>query len=298
MDYKKIIKNPNVRYKILDFLSFIPDEVMLKAQYKIKLNRKLNLEEPKRFTEKLQWYKLNYRDPIMSDCVDKYKVRNYVKGKGLEHTLTKLYQVVDNVNDINYGNLPNEFVVKSTNGGGGLNVMICRDKVTFNIENYRPQFETWLASKRETNFGREWVYDNLEPKIIIEELLKENNNQEINDYKFLCFNGSPKYVICDIDRYTNHRRNIYDVNWNFLDISTDVDTAGNIIDKPETFKEMIKVAKKLSEDFPFVRVDLYSVNEKVYFGELTFFPWSGYVQFSPDEFDFQLGEQFVISDKN
>lgn len=294
MDYKKIIKNPNIRYKILDFFSFIPDELMLKIQYRIKLSRKLNLQNPKRFTEKLQWYKLNYYNPVMSRCVDKYEVREYIKGKGLENILTQLYQVTRNINDIIFDELPNEFVMKSSNGGGGLNVIICKDKSSFNYDQHTSLLESWLNSKRQTDFGREWVYNNLEPKIIIEELLKEDHSQDINDYKFFCFNGEPRYIVYDTGRYTNHKRNIYDIRWNYLDISTDVETAGDIISKPKKLDEMINIARKLSEDFPFVRVDLYLVNEKVYFGELTFYPWSGYVQFDPDEFDFKLGNDFIF----
>ena len=297
MDYKRIIKNPKVRYKILDFLSFVPDEIMLKIQYKIKLRRNLNLNQPKRFTEKIQWYKLNYRDPIMKQSVDKYEVRKHIKDKGLTNILTDLYQVVDDTQNINFEKLPESFVMKSTNGGGGLNVLICNNKSTFDYNKYLPIMNNWLVKKDKKSGEEKWVYNGLKPRIIIEELLIDNhkdNVKGINDYKFLCFNGKPQYIIFDIDRYTNHKRNIYDIDWNYLNISTDVKPEGDIFPKPKGLKEMIEIAKILSEDFPFVRVDLYYVNNKVYFGELTFFPWSGYVQFQPDYFDYELGKKFNL----
>ena len=141
VDYKRIIKNRKVRYKILDFLSFVPDEIMLKIQYKIKLRRNLNLNQPKRFTEKIQWYKLNYRDPIMKQSVDKYEVRKHIKDKGLTNILTDLYQVVDDTQNINFEKLPESFVMKSTNGGGGLNVLICNNKSTFDYNNVFTNYE-------------------------------------------------------------------------------------------------------------------------------------------------------------
>src|SRR5699024_6097348 len=136
------------------------------------------------------------------------------------------------------------------------------------------------------------------PKIIVEELLEETENESnyegISDYKFLCFNGNPEYVIFDVDRFVDHKRNIYDMDWNFLNIETDKKNIGDTIKKPKGFEEMVEVARILSGDFPFVRVDLYYVNKQVYFGELTFYPWTGYVQFNPDNFDFELGRKFYI----
>ena len=144
--------------------------------------------------------------------------------------------------------------------------------------------------------GREWSYKNIVPRIIAEELIEDENNQfsGINDYKFICFNGEPKYIVLDVDRYKNHKRNFYDLSWNFLDVSSDLPNFGDCVPIPDCLNQMLTIASTLSENFPGMRVDLYCVNGKIYFGELTFYPWSGYVNFNPDEFDFILGNEFIL----
>lgn len=294
MDYKKIFKSRKVRMFILDLLRFVPDKLMLKIQYKMKLGRSLNLKNPQRYTEKLQWYKLNYKNPIMHQCVDKYQVREFVKQKGLENILVGLYAKYDAVDQIDIASLPDKFVMKTTNGGGGINVAACHDKSKFDFEKVREQL---TAKKTKTRTGgREWAYYGLEPGIIVEELLVNEKKPEagVNDYKIFCYNGKPEYIIVDVDRYIGHKRNFYDTQWNNLHITSDCFACDDEVVKPENLNEMLHVAAKLSEDFPYVRVDLYSVQNKIYFGELTFYPWSGYVQFEPDEFDFIFGEKFIL----
>lgn len=299
MNYKKIINSRELRIKILNLLSFVPDKLMIKLQYYIKLNRKLNLDKPTRFTEKIQWYKINYQLPVLKQCVDKYSVRDFIRHKGLDHTLNNLYGVYSNYKDIEVNGLPDRFVIKSTNGGGGNNIIFCDDKNNFDLQSLEITFKSWLKTKKKSG-GREWAYYGLKPKLIIEEYLVDevNPKEGIKDYKFFCFNGEVKYIVVDIDRYTKHKRNFYDVNWNYLDVSSDCPNSGDVLAKPEGLSEMIEVATILSEDFPFVRVDLYYVNKKVIFGELTFYPWSGYVEFKPDKFDFLLGEEFNIESIN
>ncbi len=299
MDYKKIFRTRKMRTRILRLLNFVPDESMLKLQYRVKLNRKLNLKNPLRFTEKLQWYKINYRIPVLRQCVDKYEVREYVANKGLANTLNELYGIYESFEEINFEELPNQFVIKTTNGGGGINVIICDDKNNFNIEETKQTIENWMSPKKISG-GREWVYYGLKPKIIIEKYLINEKNPDagITDYKIFCFDGKPKYLVVDIDRYIGHKRNFYDTNWNYLDISSDCPNFGDSFPKPEGLEEMLEVAALLSKEFPFVRVDLYYVEGQVIFGEMTFNPWSGYVQFNPDEFDFTLGDLFVLPEKN
>src|SRR5690625_386019 len=295
LNYKKIVKNKESRFKILRYLRFVPDSWMLKFQYRIKLRRKLNIKNPKRFSEKLQWYKINYQNPLLTECADKYKARNYIKSKGLEDILVKLYAVNDNPDQIKLNDLPESFVIKTTNGSG--TNIICRQGESVNIENLRQNLSAWL--KRDNfSVGREWSYKDIKPRIIIEEYLEDSDSslEGINDYKFICFNGNPKYVVFDVDRHTNHKRNIYDANWNYVDVSTDYQNFGDVVPKPDGYDEMLRIAKILAEDFPFVRVDLYYVNKKVYFGELTFYPWTGYIQFDPDEFDYKLGKQFSLKE--
>lgn len=295
--YKKIIKSTKTRTLILNALRFLPDSIMLPIQYRIKLHRKLNLKNPKRFTEKLQWYKMNYRNPIMHQCVDKYEVRNFIKKKGLDYILVDLIGKYDSISDVNWNSLPNQFVIKTTHGSGGLNVVICKDKRKIDYKSLKEKLETSIESVKPNTAGREWAYYGLKPGIVIEELLINKNNPDagINDYKIFCFNGKAKYIIVDIDRYIGHKRNFYDRAWNNLHITSDCPASDREIEKPEQLDEMLKIAEKLSEDFPYVRVDLYCNDGKVYFGELTFYPWSGYVQFMPDGFDFEIGRKFKLA---
>lgn len=291
--YKKIIRSAKMRKSILYILRFIPDSVMLKIQYRIKLGRKLNLSNPQRFTEKIQWYKVNYRNEVMHQCVDKYKVREYVKDKGLGKILIPVIAKYNSIDEVDWEMLPKQFVIKTTNGGGGLNVIVCKDKMKFNFDEEKIKLSSKKIKTR--TGGREWAYYGLEPGIVVEELLvnKENPTAGINDYKIFCYNGEPKYIVVDVDRYIGHKRNFYDIKWNNLHITSDCSEAGNI-QKPENFEEMLRIAKILSRDFLFVRVDLYNCSGKIYFGELTFYPWSGYVDFEPDEADYMLGNDFKL----
>ena len=279
-------------------LRFIPDKQMISLQYFIKHKRKLNLKNPKRYTEKLQWYKLYYRDTVMTDCVDKYRVREYVTKKGLQHILNELYTVFESSDDITFENLPDKFVLKSSNGSG--TNLFCRDKSQLVLSDVQTKFNEFFAQSN-ASAGREWVYNNdKKPVIIAEKLLEDPTqaNNDICDYKFLCFNGKPEYVVYDVDRFTNHKRNIYDTDWNNLNIASDCPCSDIEFSKPDNLDEMLDIARILCEDFPAVRVDLYSIEGKIYFGELTFFPWSGYVQFTPDSFDFEVGEKFILPEKN
>lgn len=297
MDYKKIFRSQKLRFGILRILAFIPDSIMLRFQYRIKMNRSLNLRRPETFTEKMQWYKIHYRNPLIGQCVDKYEVRKYVESKGLSSTLNKLYSVCSDPSEIDFNVLPERFVIKSTDGGGGENILICRDKASLNITETVDRLKQW-KNKKNVNAGREWAYTCIEEsRYIIEEYLENESNPEagISDYKFFCFDGKPYCVVYDIDRYIGHKRNFYDIEWNNLNVTSDCpgfeDDGGN---KPDGLEEMLKVAEILSSGFPFVRVDLYYINGKVYFGEMTFYPWSGYVRFRPEVFDFELGKQFSL----
>lgn len=294
--YKKVFKSQRVRFAILNILKFVPDKAMLKLQYRIKLGRKLDLKNPRRFTEKLQWYKLNYRTKKMTVCADKYRVREYLQEKGLSDITCNLYGCYKSTDEIDFDKLPSKFVLKTTNGSG--TNILCSDKSKLDTIKIRKEIDTWL--KRPCfSLGREWAYKNIEPRIIAEEYLedKESSFSGINDYKFMCFNGRVEYVVFDCDRFVGHKRAIYDREWNYIDVGTDCEKLCDVVKKPENYDKMCEIAEKLSTDFPFVRVDLYSIGEEIYFGELTFYPWTGYVQFEPDEFDMILGEKFVLPQK-
>lgn len=296
--YKKIFRSKKWRFRILSMLRFVPDKAMLRLQYRIKTGRKLHIKDPKRYTEKVQWYKLYYRDPVMQQCADKYLVRDYVKAKGLSHILNELYAVFPSPEDICFDALPEKFVLKLSNGSS--TNWLCKNKRACNPETVKGQFRDFWAQAH-SSAGREWVYETATPPVIVAERYLEDPTQHdrsISDYKFLCFGGVPHYVVYDSDRFTEHRRNIYDTEWNDLHIASDCPCMEQVVQKPENLAEMLEIARVLAADFPAVRVDLYCIQGKVYFGELTFFPWSGYVQYTPDTFDFEMGEKFVLPERN
>jgi hypothetical protein len=296
MDYKKIIKSQKLRFNILKIFSWIPAKIMLRIQYFIKLNRCLDLSNPFRFSEKIQFYKLFYRNKDMLRCVDKYLVRSFLKERNAEEYLNKLYLVCNDAMEIDFSVLPNKFVIKTSDGTGGENVFICRDKLTLDIKSVVLKINSW--KNRNINImTHEWAYKGANnSKIIIENYLEDPSSLDnsIKDYKFFCFDGEVNFLCIDMNRYSNHKRNFYDLNWNHLRINSDKPFSEVKLKKPSNFDEMIDLAKRLSKGFPFVRVDLYNVESKIYFGEMTFYPWSGYVAFSPDIFDFNLGEKFIV----
>lgn len=300
MNYKKIIRSQKTRSKILYLFSWVPDSIMLRMQYRIKMGFWPNFKHPKRFTEKMQLYKMKYRNPVMAQCVDKYEVRKYVEGKGLGHILNKLLGVYDSVSEINFDKLPSKFVTKTTNGGGGLNVLLVKDKSSCNFKEIKQKLLSWGAGKErkhKKSLGREWAYTGIKKsRIIIEELLEDNSNADgsIEDYKMMCFNGKFKSLWIDKNRYSDHHRGFWDENLNFLpNVKSDHDTFADPPALPANMDEMVKIAEKLSEDFPYARIDLYNIKGRIVFGEITFYPWSGYVRFTPDDFDRTLGHYFT-----
>jgi hypothetical protein len=232
----------------------------------------------------------------MPDCVDKYNVREFVKSKNLSSILNTLYGVYDNTDDIDFTALPEKFVIKTTDGSGGENTFICRNKSELDIPALIDQLKKW-KNKKSINAGREWAYTKIKKsRYIIEEYLENPNNivSGIEDYKLFCFSGKVKMIQIDIDRFSNHKRNLYYPNGIFLNIvHTYPNFEQNRVDY-DNFDKLISVAEELSKDFLFVRVDLYLIKEHIYFGELTFYPGSGYENFIPDDFDIQLGSYFEI----
>lgn len=298
MEYKKIIKNKELRLKILNAFSWIPDKLMVKIQYFIKTGRKLNLKNPKRYTEKLQWYKLYYRDPLMTKCADKYEVRSYVKKKGCGKYLTNLYGVYNDVSEINFDELPNKFAVKYTNGSGA-NYFV-NNKNGEEIRKVKRVIEGWQSNDN-SDYGREWCYYNGNPKVIIEELIERDENGDLPDYKFFCFNGKVEYLYTMIDYVDDHEKgkcSFFTSEFEQLPYRRSEYLPIDInIEKPKDFDTMVEIAELLSKDFPHVRVDLYNIQGKIFFGELTFYNASGYTVFTPDEFDYILGEKFVLPDR-
>lgn len=299
MNYRNIIKSRELRVTILTFLGWIPDGIMLRLQYWLQTGRKLNLKNPKHFTEKLQLYKLKYRNPDMLRCTDKYEVRGYIEEKGLGEYLIPLIGVYNTVDEIDYAKLPQQFVAKSTDGGGGNQVLVCKDRDSLKEEEFKKSLNAWMeARKVKVHAGREWAYENDYPRRIIIEKLIGDSNDDLKDYKFFCFNGKVGVVYGISDRKVGQsaQLGIYDRNFNKLDVDRCDERHQDIpLAKPKNYEKMVQIAEQLSEDFPHVRVDLYNVAGKIYFGELTFYDGSGYMKFNPDSFDEELGDMFDVS---
>jgi len=294
MDYKKIIPSQELRFKILSLTNFISDKCMIKLQYKIATGRKLSLKSPQRFTEKLQWYKLYHRDPLMTQCADKYGVREYITSKGYEDILVPLYGVYDRSEDIDFENLPDRFVLKTTNGSH--TNIFCDDKSKLDVEATRFTLNGWLNKKAE-KAGREWAYYDIKPKIICEKYLDKDENNDLVDYKFFCFNGEPYCLYVIIERFLKDgiKLGIFDLDFSQMPfVRSDIKGITTHVKKPNNFEKMINIAKDLSKDFPHARVDLYNIRGVIVFGEITFYDGSGYKGFVPDEFDYELGEKFQL----
>lgn len=301
MDYKKILKSREMRTKILHFLRFVPDEYMLKLQYRIKMDRKLNLESPERFTEKIQWYKLYYKNPLMIKCVDKYDVREFIKSKGVEDILIPCYGVYESEEQIDWEDLPNQFVMKDTLGGGGNSVIIVKDKEKTDVEELKSIARRWVTQDAHIKGGgREWpYYSGKSHRIVIEKLLSADESGDLPDYKFFCFHGK---VFCSymMENYTLHhnegRLGFFDREFNLLPVKRrDFAAIEQQPPKPKNYEKMLDIAELFAKEFPHVRVDFYNIDGNIFFGELTFYNSSGYVLFEPDKFDFELGAQFDLS---
>lgn len=292
-----------ILYFIASVLYFLPDAWMLRIQYFVRNNRVLHLNNPRRFTEKLEHYKVYYRNEDMQICTDKYAVRDYVRKKlGTDLYLNELYQVCEEPEDIDFDVLPNQFVIKTTDGGNGANIVVCRDKEKMDKSATIKLIKGWKHIKYDV-LSREWAYEWASkgvrtPMVIVEKYLEDKKNADgsIDDYKFLCYDGKFRFLWIDKNRYSNHKRGFWNEKLEFLDgVYSDHPTFGEAIPLPENIHEMIEVAEKLAKGFPFVRVDFYNIEGKIYFGEMTFYPWSAFVTFTPDSFDYELGKYFDIN---
>ena len=281
---------------------FNNDIKYLTEWFKFYFGKYPNIENPETFNEKLMWLKLYWRDERCYDLVDKYKVRSYVKELGLEQNLIPIYGVYNSWNEIDFNLLPNEFVIKTTHGGGGMGVFIINDKNDKKqLKEAKKKIEHSLKSPVK-NIYKEWVYDKTERKIIIEKLLKNNDGSSIIDYKFYCFNGKAYYILAATNRDISVKFDYFDINWNWLDLRQGGENNINRPEKPDNLDKMIEMAELLSGDFPHVRVDLYNINGHIYFGELTFFDSAGNDSFEPESFDYEFGEKInldnIIKSKN
>lgn len=271
----------------------LPDKVIIPIIYKFSTGKKLNLSEPRSFNEKLQWIKLYDHNPMYTLFSDKYAVRKYVADKISEKYLIPLLGHWENVDEIDFRDLPKQFVLKCNHDSGG--VIICRDKKSFNIDDAKKKLRKHFA-RNYYYLSREWAYKDIKKCIICEKYMIDEESGDLRDYKFFCFNGVPKLIQVDFDRFTDHKRNLYSTNWELLDLTIKCPNDPNrIIPKPEKLEEMLELASELSRGYPQLRVDFYFVNGNVYFGELTVYHGGGIEKFTPESFGDDLGDQVDLS---
>ena len=269
----------------------IKDKTFIKIKYYFVMDKKLNLENPKTFNEKLQWLKLYDRNPEYTKMVDKYEAKKYVLNLiGEEHIIPTL-GIYNNFEEINLAKLPDKFVIKPTHTSG--NVYICKDKNIINLEKLRKLINKWLKRKY-YYLHREWPYKNIKPRIIIEKYMSTEKQPELIDYKFFCFNGEPKILLVCSGRSKKLKKTWFDVKWNKLDLEEGNCETDGTLKKPKNLDLMIELARKLSRKIPFVRIDFYENDSRVYFSEITFYPNSGFEKFKPEKYDEILGDMIEL----
>ena len=277
-----------IHCRLLSYCKWISDEKYIKIKYKMIFKEKLDLKNPETFNEKLQWLKLYDRKSIYNIMVDKHLVKDYVANLiGTEYIIPTL-GVWNSFNEIDFDKLPNEFVLKCSHDSGS--VFVIKDKKSMNISSLKKE----ITSKLNRNFyyqEREWPYKDVKPCIIAEEYKEDSLYKELRDYKLFVFNGKVKLLKIDFDRFSNHGANYFDVNGNLLDIGEEYcpPNKNKDLNMPYNLPKMIEFAEKLANEIDFLRVDFYEVDNKIYFGELTFYPMSGFGKFLNDKDDLFLG---------
>ncbi|WP_179009401.1 ATP-grasp fold amidoligase family protein [Winogradskyella forsetii] len=267
----------------------------IKHTYKKRFGHAINLKNPQTYTEKLQWLKLFYRNDSMPIVTDKYEVHSYLSKLGYKHLLNDVIGVYTNADDIDFDTLPKSFVAKATHGCSSN--LICKDKNELDWSKWQNIMNSWLKLNVYA-LGREWNYKDIKPRIIIEKLIE---HQPLIDYKFMCFNGEPKYLQINNDLDGVHYVDFYDIDWNRVDFTYNKFKKSNhVLPIPPQFEEMKRLATKLSAPFPYVRVDFYNPPGKILFGELTFFPGSGLLPLIPvkNNYDLLLGSQLKLPTAN
>jgi len=267
-----------------------PDALWLKTIYKVRFKKKLDLKNPQTFNEKLNWLKLYDRNPLYTTLVDKHEVKAYVTNLIGKEYVVPCYGVWNHFDEIDFQQLPESFILKCTHDSGGRYVCRCKDQMDKKVA------RQVLERTMHNNFfwwTREWVYKDVKPRIIADMLLDDHTGSALRDYKFWCFNGIPRYMYCTI-KNDDIYENFYDMDFNAVDINHGFRRMKPEFEKPACFNLMKTLAERLSAGIPFVRVDFFQVNGKVYFGEYTFYDWAGLRPFCTDSLDFKLGKLINI----
>lgn len=271
----------------------IPDRIYLQIVYFRHFKKFIDFDNPKTFNEKIQWLKLNYRKEEYTNLVDKYRVKQYItKLIGEEYVIPTL-GVWKNVDDIDFKSLPEKFVLKCNNDSGG--IVICKNKKDFD----EVKAKSFLKERLKNNgywYGREWPYKNVKPCIIAEKYMEDSISKDLKDYKFFCFNGSMEFFDIDIDRFIEHRANYYDRNGNFLPFGKTYCPPDYTkkIEMPKNLDKMIELAETISHNTVLSRIDFYEIDRQVYFGEITFYPGSGFSPFTDEKWDYKLGDMIDL----
>lgn len=277
--------------------AFIPDKMYLRLAYKFYMGKRLNLSDPKTYHEKLQWIKLYDRKPIYTTMVDKVKARDFVAEKIGPEYLIPILGVWDDPDEIDFDALPSQFVLKC-NHNSGTGMCICKDKEKIDITKVKEDLRRGLAENY-YYLGREWPYKDVPRKIIGEQYMVDESGDELKDYKVMCFDGEPKLIELHRGRFTDHSsQDFYDVEWNKTSVSQNCHshfrTTEDVYPKPSTLSQMLAFSRILAAGIPHVRVDWYSINGKLYFGELTFFDGSGFDAYDDPADDLMLGSWITL----
>ena len=304
MDMK--ISPSDIKRRLLGSVKqYTPRIILLYRNYIKRIGRLPNIKNPETFYDKLAWYILYYRDERMRICTDKAAVRDYIESLGMGELLNECYGVYERAEDIDWGSLPQKFVIKHTLSGENMGTILIYDKSSPDLETAKKRLHNWLAEPPiRRALGGLWIFENRKPRVIIEKILIEDENDDLPDYKFLCFNGRVfcSYLIRNCTTKTDRHEGelgILDRDYHLLPVSR---AGWNPIteqpEKPNNYEKMIEIAEKLSEPFPHVRVDLYNLDGQIIFGELTFFDNSGPSKYVPAFFDYEVGKQFILPEKN
>lgn len=288
--------------KVLNQIKFeisklIPDRLYLTLWYKRVTGERLDLKNPQTFNEKIQWLKLYDRSPLYTKLVDKYEVRAYIKQNfGEKYLIPLIGGPWNSVEEIDFSSLPDQFVLKCTHDSGS--VIICKDKKTFDVNAAKKK----LKAAMDFNLfyiGREWAYKNVPPRIIAEKYMTDKTDEDIKDYKIYSFDGVPKVIQVDFDRFTGtHGHNYYTTDWEYRDIQVLCDSNPlKQIERPQKLEEMLSLSSEMSKGIPQVRTDFYYINEQIYFGELTFYSNNGIAKFAQEEFAYELGSYIHLPQK-
>lgn len=272
----------------------LPDKWYLFFRFKNRVGYWPHLNHPRTFNEKLQWLKLNDRHAEYTQMVDKIDAKKYVASIIGDKYIIPTLGVWNSVDEIEWDKLPNQFVIKVSSDSGG--IVVCKDKQTLDIEKAKEKLTNGWGKNYYVH-NKEYPYRDLTPRIIAEEYKEDESGYELRDYKIFCFNGEPKILFVASDRQKageDTKFDFFDLNWNHLPFTNGHPNSKEHIAKPKNFEEMLEIAKKLSVDIPQVRIDLYNCNGQIYFGEITFFHWSGMTAFDPVEWDFKLGKMIKL----